>query len=104
MDTSSAQNEDEQIENEFKKLVDYFNKPPETLNFSQSDLLKLYGYYKVAVLGECKGPRPGIFKIKDRLKYDAWKKCGNMSKLEAMKKYIEFAKQLVPELRMKTNL
>ncbi len=94
----------ESTETEFNKLVEYFRHPAEQLKFSQSDLLALYGYYKQATAGDCRGSRPGLLKVKERAKYDAWKKCSGMSKTEAMTKYVELAKSLVPSLKMHTKL
>lgn len=43
--------------------------------------------FKQATEGQCKGKRPGITKMVERAKYDAWKKLGKMTKEDAMKKY-----------------
>ncbi len=88
----------------FKKAVDYFDKPDPNLKLSQKELLKLYGYYKQGVMGDCTIPRPGMLRIRDRAKYDAWKACIGIPKLTAMRKYVEFARELIPALRMQVSL
>ena len=90
------------IEKEFNRAVAFTQKEISTI--AQKDQLKLYGYYKIAAVGKCKGSRPGMLKVKDRAKYDAWKSCNDLSKEEATKKYIELAKSLIPSLRMHVTL
>jgi diazepam-binding inhibitor (GABA receptor modulating acyl-CoA-binding protein) len=83
---------------------EYFTHTEKQAKLSQRELLKLYGYYKQAVLGACKGARPGLLKIKERAKYDAWKACENLTKTEAMKKYVEYAKERIKDLAMHVKL
>lgn len=52
-------------------------------------MLKFYSYFKQATLGVCQGPRPPFWDAVGRAKYDAWKKLGNMTKQEAMTRYVE---------------
>eukprot|EP00939_MAST-03C_sp_MAST-3C-sp1_P001129 g1129.t1 len=44
------------------------------------DLLKLYGLFKCATKGPCTGSRPGMFDVKGRAKYDAWKSISDAGK------------------------
>ncbi|MFW9903315.1 MAG: acyl-CoA-binding protein [Candidatus Thorarchaeota archaeon] len=66
---------------------DLLNQPPEIL-------LKMYGLYKQALMGDITGKRPGRVKIKARYKYDAWASRKGMSQEEAMKSYIELIEKL----------
>jgi len=52
-------------------------------------MLKFYSYFKQATQGPCTGSRPAFYDIAGRAKYDAWKKLGNMSREEAMAKYVD---------------
>ncbi|WJX56176.1 Acyl-CoA-binding domain-containing protein 2 [Trifolium repens] len=59
---------------------------------SNEDLLILYGLYKQATVGPVDTSRPGIFNMRDRAKWDAWKAVEAKSKEEAMGDYITKAK------------
>ncbi|KAK2427469.1 acyl-CoA binding protein [Trifolium repens] len=62
---------------------------------SNEDLLILYGLYKQATVGPVDTSRPGIFNMRDRAKWDAWKAVEAKSKEEAMGDYITKVKQLL---------
>lgn len=51
---------------------------------------QIYGLYKQATEGPMGDdrPRPGMFDPTGRAKYDGWKALGDMSKEDAMKRYI----------------
>lgn len=59
-----------------------------------STLLRLYGLYKQATLGNVAGKRPGIKNFKDRAKYDAWARLRGRSREKAMEDYIILVKKL----------
>lgn len=52
-------------------------------------MLRFYSYFKQATEGPCKGPRPAFWEVVSRAKYDAWKRLGDMTKAEAMARYVE---------------
>lgn len=54
---------------------------------SDSDLLRLYAYYKQATAGDVAGERPGMFDLVGKAKYDAWSELKGKSKDDAMKEY-----------------
>lgn len=56
--------------------------------------LKLYAFFKQAEKGPCSGPRPGMFDMINRAKYDAWKALGDLSKEQAMEGYIAGVKDI----------
>ncbi|WJX61527.1 Acyl-CoA-binding domain-containing protein 2 [Trifolium repens] len=62
---------------------------------SNEDLLILYGLYKQATVGPVDTSRPGIFNMRERAKWDAWKAVEAKSKEEAMGDYITKVKQLL---------
>lgn len=61
---------------------------------SQNDQLELYGLYKQGLFGDNTGTQPGIFDLRGRAKYNAWKKLSGKSKYLAMKEYILFVRSL----------
>jgi diazepam-binding inhibitor (GABA receptor modulator, acyl-CoA-binding protein) len=61
---------------------------------SNNELLSLYAYYKQSVDGDVTGKRPGMMKIKDRAKFDAWSAIKGTSQENAMKEYISIVEKL----------
>lgn len=61
---------------------------------SNEELLSLYAYYKQSVDGDITGKRPGMIKIKDRAKFDAWSAIKGTSQENAMKEYISIVEKL----------
>ena len=57
-------------------------------NLSNDDLLTLYKYYKQATVGDCNTPRPGMFDLKGKAKWDAWNSLVGVPQKEAEAKYI----------------
>ncbi|CAL1393878.1 unnamed protein product [Linum trigynum] len=66
-------------------------------NTSNENKLILYGLFKQATCGPVNTSRPGIFNMRDRTKWDAWKAVEAKSKEEAMNDYITKVKQLLEE-------
>uniref|UniRef100_A0A1J3CPN7 Acyl-CoA-binding protein n=1 Tax=Noccaea caerulescens TaxID=107243 RepID=A0A1J3CPN7_NOCCA len=66
-----------------------------TTSPSNEDLLILYGLYKQATIGPVNTSRPGMFAMKERAKWDAWKAVEAKSTDEAMSDYITKVKQLL---------
>ena len=65
---------------------------------SDSEKLKLYGYYKFVESGKCNTPRPGMFDPVGRAKWDAYVEVssdGSKSRTEVMKDYIALADVLL---------
>lgn len=52
-------------------------------------LAQLYGYFKQAREGNISFSRPSILNMKGRKMWDAWKSKENISKEDAMSKYID---------------
>jgi diazepam-binding inhibitor (GABA receptor modulating acyl-CoA-binding protein) len=52
-------------------------------------LAQLYGYFKQAREGNIAFSRPSILNMRGRKMWDAWKSKENMSKEDAMSKYID---------------
>lgn len=56
---------------------------------SDQDLLVLYGLYKQSTQGNCNIPQPWSVQVEQRAKWDAWAANSNMTRYEAMQKYIQ---------------
>ena len=61
---------------------------------SNDELLALYGLFKQASEGDVSTPRPGMIKVKERAKWDAWKKLEGMQSKSAMEEYTGLVEQL----------
>ena len=57
-------------------------------------LLDLYALYKQASAGDVSGSRPGMTKMRDRAKYDAWAGRKGMDQEAAKKAYIALVDSL----------
>ncbi|CAA3028566.1 acyl- -binding [Olea europaea subsp. europaea] len=64
---------------------------------SNENKLILYGLYKQATVGNVNTSRPGMFNMRDRAKWDAWKAVEGKSQEEAMSDYVTKVKQLLEE-------
>lgn len=83
----------EQEFNDFAAKVKNLKTQP-----SNDQLLKLYGLYKQATVGNVNTARPGMFDLKGKAKWDAWKALENTSTEEARKQYIQLVQELIAEL------
>jgi diazepam-binding inhibitor (GABA receptor modulating acyl-CoA-binding protein) len=52
-------------------------------------LLQFYAYFKQATVGDVNTDAPGMFDLKGKAKWNAWKGIKGLSKEEAMQKYID---------------
>ena len=64
-------------------------------NFDNDTMLKLYGYYKQGMLGDCDIPEPAFWQLKEKAKWDAWNQHKGVKKTHAMKKYIKIVGELL---------
>eukprot|EP00761_Pharyngomonas_kirbyi_P011285 gb/GECH01011310.1/.p1 GENE.gb/GECH01011310.1/~~gb/GECH01011310.1/.p1 ORF type:complete len:103 (+),score=32.98 gb/GECH01011310.1/:1-309(+) len=90
-------------EERFNLAVKYVNgggarsQYPDNPELSNDQKLKFYAYYKQATVGKCNTERPGMLDFVGKSKWDAWNELGDMSKEEAMQKYIDLLTELAPE-------
>ena len=56
---------------------------------TNDEQLELYGWFKQATVGDCNCERPGMFDLKGKAKWDAWKSREGSGKGTAMEKYCE---------------
>ena len=68
---------------------------------SNDELLALYSYYKQASTGDVEGSRPGMIKVKERAKWDAWNKLQGMNSDKAMESYTSLVEELINNYGMK---
>jgi diazepam-binding inhibitor (GABA receptor modulator, acyl-CoA-binding protein) len=61
---------------------------------NNDELLSLYSLFKQASQGDVAGSRPGMIKIKERAKWDAWKKLEGMERSTAIDSYNELVETL----------
>lgn len=62
---------------------------------TERDLLKLYGLYKQANLGDNVTKKPWAIDVKGRKKWEAWDYYEGTSKDKAKLKYIRFVEKLI---------
>ncbi|MEZ4223648.1 MAG: acyl-CoA-binding protein [Polyangiaceae bacterium] len=62
---------------------------------SNDDLLKLYGLFKQATVGDVAGKRPGMLDPKGRAKYDAWEGQRGTDAEQARAQYVALVEKLV---------
>ncbi|XP_072105843.1 acyl-CoA-binding domain-containing protein 4-like isoform X2 [Mobula birostris] len=90
---------------QFQAAVSVIQSLPKNGSYrpSHEKMLKFYTYYKQATVGPCCISRPGFWDPIGRLKWDAWKALGNMSKKEAMGNYVEEIKKAAREVMDKMS-
>ncbi|KAM9789579.1 acyl-CoA-binding domain-containing protein 5A-like [Neosynchiropus ocellatus] len=80
------------LEEQFDAAVKVVWSLPEEGPFQPSDdmMMMFYSYHKQATCGPCNIPRPiGFWDPNGKAKWDAWNALGNMTREDAMKKYLE---------------
>ena len=80
------------LKEEFEQYAEKAKTLPATT--TDSDKLILYGLYKQATVGKVNTSRPGMFNLRDKAKWDAWKVVEDKSQEAAMEDYITKVKQL----------
>ncbi|KAI9469329.1 putative acyl-coA-binding protein [Zychaea mexicana] len=61
---------------------------------SDDVLLKLYGLFKQANVGDNDTPKPGMFDLKGKYKWQAWEDLKGKSQEDAEKEYIALVEEL----------
>lgn len=81
------------LNNEFEESVRLIKSSKKS--FDNDTLLKLYGYYKQAIIGDCNILEPSFWQLKEKAKWDAWNQHKSMKKTQAMKQYIKLVNKLL---------
>ncbi|XP_075826024.1 enoyl-CoA delta isomerase 2-like [Microtus pennsylvanicus] len=58
--------------------------------------LQLYGLYKQATDGPCNMPKPGVFDLVNKAKWEAWNVLGSLPKETAKQNYVDLVSSLSP--------
>ncbi|XP_006983582.1 enoyl-CoA delta isomerase 2 isoform X1 [Peromyscus maniculatus bairdii] len=58
--------------------------------------LKLYALYKQATDGPCNMPKPGVFDLVNKAKWEAWNALGSLPKETARQNYVDLVSSLSP--------
>ncbi|KAF5274392.1 hypothetical protein FQA39_LY07272 [Lamprigera yunnana] len=84
-------------EEKFQAAVNVIRSLPKNGSYQPSNelMLRFYAYFKQATQGPCANSRPPFWDVIGRAKYDAYKGLGNMSKQEAMKRYVDELHRIV---------
>lgn len=82
-----------------KDTKERFTQAVEALNTLSAEppnevKLSLYALYKQATVGKCTNPKPGVFDLVGRAKWDAWNKLGAMTQEEAESQYAAMVENL----------
>lgn len=83
-----------EIEKQFGRATAYLQTIVSELD--QRNLLTFYGLYKQATVGPCNTPKPGIFNLQAKAKWNAWNELNDMTKDTAMGRYIDEMERLRP--------
>lgn len=79
------------LEKKFKKYSELVKKYE---SVSDEDKLFLYSHYKQSTIGNNTNPKPFILNRVEMAKWKAWSDLNDLSKEDAMKKYIKKVKEL----------
>lgn len=89
------------LEKNFNKAANHLQTIVSKLDSGQ--LLEFYGYYKQATIGVCDVPKPSWYQTQAKHKWSVWNNLGNMSKEEAMNKYIDAITKIEPDWKIDSN-
>ena len=89
-----------QSENEVTPINDLFNDAIEVIkdsdkDFSNEQLLKLYGLFKQGTVGDNTNDEPSSFNIKQHKKWKSWKSYKGVTLEDAKQQYIKFVVELI---------
>ncbi|EDR14188.1 uncharacterized protein LACBIDRAFT_244827 [Laccaria bicolor S238N-H82] len=81
----------ELIDAQFDRAVEIVQSLPKTgpIQTDYDEKLTMYSLYKQATVGNVRAPRPGIFDMLGRAKWDAWAKHKDLDPFEAKWLYVD---------------
>eukprot|EP01134_Creolimax_fragrantissima_P001834 CFRG1834T1 len=59
------------------------------------EMLKIYGLFKQATVGDCNTAKPGMFDVKGKAKWSSWESYKGKSKEDAEKEYVALVEELI---------
>ena len=80
------------LNTEFEEAVANSKKLPQRPD--NATLLKIYGLYKQATVGDNGEKKPGFSDMIGRAKWDAWNGCKGTSSDDAKRQYVELIRSL----------
>jgi len=86
-DTSDFEDEVLEIEKKFGRAATHLQTIASELD--PKTLLSFYGLYKQATVGKCNTPKPGIFNLQAKAKWNAWNDLNDMAMDVAMSRYVD---------------
>ncbi len=86
---------EQDLEQDFLSAAENIKKSGKKLDNDM--LLKLYGYYKQATVGDCNTECPGFWNVKEKAKWEAWEQHKGMKKTHGMKKYVKLVEKILSE-------
>ena len=81
-----------EFEDAKKQVEEFVEEIKELTNDKQ---LEVYSLFKQATVGDCNIPRPGMFELKGKAKWDAWDGRKGMDQEDAEKAYTELIGELL---------
>ncbi|KAG8855878.1 hypothetical protein FRB96_006700 [Tulasnella sp. 330] len=83
--------DNERIDGQFNRAVEIVHGLPKTgpIQTAYEDKLDMYSLFKQATAGDVKTPRPGIFDMLGRAKWDAWEKQRGLDQQQAKWLYVQ---------------
>ncbi|KAG4080329.1 hypothetical protein HA402_010821 [Bradysia odoriphaga] len=89
-----------QIEQRFNAAVNVIRGLPKSGSYQPSNdtMLRFYSYFKQATLGPCTQKQPPFWDVIGRVKYDSYKRLGNMPKDRAMELYVNELKNIMESM------
>ena len=93
----------EYINEKFDFLYKELNKKKEFLKQSDSELLKIYSYYKQSTIGDINIAQPGILNFKEYSKWNSWNSLKGTDKISSKKKYNQLVSSILSSSNIKNN-
>eukprot|EP01027_Heterolobosea_sp_BB2_P014811 GEZU01021247.1.p1 GENE.GEZU01021247.1~~GEZU01021247.1.p1 ORF type:complete len:504 (+),score=151.96 GEZU01021247.1:81-1592(+) len=90
------------IDDLFNKAKTFVASSAAVKAITNEDKLRMYGLLKQATEGPNNTSQPSGSDFVNKLKWEAWKNCGAMSKNEAKKHYVDMVNRLVPDWRQQS--
>ncbi|EDW57857.1 acyl-CoA-binding domain-containing protein 5 [Drosophila virilis] len=94
------------IEERFQAAVNVIKGLPKNGPYqpSMSMMLKFYGLFKQASEGNCSPKKPPFWDVVGRAKWDAWNSNRNLSKEQAMQRYVESLQEIIETMSFTENV
>ncbi|XP_062121395.1 acyl-CoA-binding domain-containing protein 5 [Drosophila sulfurigaster albostrigata] len=94
------------IEERFQAAVNVIKGLPKNGPYqpSTSMMLKFYGLFKQASEGSCSQKKPAFWDVVGRAKWDAWNNNSQLSKEQAMQRYVESLQEIIETMSFTENV